>query len=113
MLGLRGGAAAPGHKPSRRLDRQLVAEAAEAGDRSVSHGREHRYPTPGLSRIRVREMKLHDHTVEGRQRVGKGPTRMRERTGVDHDRVRPAASGMNSLYQVRFALWLQMPELTT
>ena len=99
---------APDDKSRRGLDRELVAEAAEAGHGSVGHRRQDRLAAPGFPGIGVGQVKLDDDTVEGGQGVMKCPARVREGAGVDHDRVDGAARVVDGRDEVRLVLALQV-----
>ena len=103
--------ARPPFCPTKPSARELIAEAAETGHGSVGDGCQDRLATPGLPSIGVGQVKLDNDTGEGRQGVMEGPARMREGTGVDHNRRHATARVMNGGDELALVLALQVPQL--
>ena len=100
-----------GQQPGHGLDRQPVAEAAEAGDGPVGHGGHHRGVAPRLARRGVREVELDDDPVESRQGVVQGPGVVREGAGVDDRWRRRAPGAVDQLDELALVVGLVVLEL--
>ena len=115
------------HDPSARRERQRstprrtcahqhlrsamrVAVAAEPGDDRRRDGRDHRGVTPLLTGGRVRQVQLHDRTLEGGERVLQRAAVVREGTGVDHDGGAAAARAVHGVDQLALVVRLEVLE---
>ena len=72
-------------KPTNGVERQFVTRGAEAGDRAIHRTGQGAEVSKRLSCGGIGEMYFDLDPVEGVERVGERPRRVRERPGVDHD----------------------------